>query len=88
MLTPVHCRKRLQWACDQQNWTMDQWKTVVWSDECFFFNNMWTKGGVTYLGKRCYQDALWEGGKPGGSMVLWEMFCWETLSPAIHVEVT
>ena len=24
----------------------------------------------------------------GGSMMLWAMFCWETLSPDIHVDVT
>ena len=24
----------------------------------------------------------------GGSMMLWEMFCWETLGPAIHVDAT
>ena len=23
----------------------------------------------------------------GGSVVLWAMFCWETLGPAIHVDV-
>ena len=24
----------------------------------------------------------------GGSMMLWAMFCWETLGPAFHVDVT
>ena len=24
----------------------------------------------------------------GGSVMLWAMFCWETLGPAIHVDVT
>ncbi|KAJ8392703.1 hypothetical protein AAFF_G00071870 [Aldrovandia affinis] len=28
MLTPVQCRKRLQWACEHQNWTIEQWKKV------------------------------------------------------------
>ena len=23
----------------------------------------------------------------GGSVMLWEMFCWETLGPAIHVDI-
>ena len=26
MLTPVHCQKHQQWACEHQNWTMEQWK--------------------------------------------------------------
>ncbi|KAF4088070.1 hypothetical protein AMELA_G00078690 [Ameiurus melas] len=28
MLTPVPRRKRLQWAREHQNWTMEQWKMV------------------------------------------------------------
>ena len=36
MLTPVHCRKHQQWAREHQNWTTDQWKMVVWSDESCF----------------------------------------------------
>ena len=24
----------------------------------------------------------------GGSVILWALFCWETLGPAIHVDVT
>ena len=33
MLTPVHCRKRQQWAREHQNWTMEQWKNMTWYDE-------------------------------------------------------
>ncbi|ROL45969.1 hypothetical protein DPX16_4783 [Anabarilius grahami] len=31
MLTPVHLRKCQQWTLENQNWTTEQWKTVVWS---------------------------------------------------------
>ena len=36
MMTPVHRRKRLQWARKHQNWTLGQWKKVAWSDESRF----------------------------------------------------
>ena len=36
MMTPGHRRKRLQWACERQNWTLDQLKKVTWSDEFRF----------------------------------------------------
>ena len=60
MLIPVHRQKRLQWACEHQNWTMEQWKKLAWSDELcffcllFFFYIMWMAGCVcvVYLGKR------------------------------------
>ncbi|KAK3534421.1 hypothetical protein QTP86_015225, partial [Hemibagrus guttatus] len=32
-------------------------------------------------------DALWQECKPA-EVMLWAMFCWETLGPAIHVDVT
>ena len=41
MMTPVHCRKCLQWACECWNWTVEQWKKVAWSDESrFLFDHM------------------------------------------------
>ena len=36
MMTPVHCRKRLQWARKRRNWTLEQWKKVAWSEESRF----------------------------------------------------
>ncbi|KAK3552217.1 hypothetical protein QTP86_005984 [Hemibagrus guttatus] len=36
MLTTVHRQKRQKWACEHQNWTMEQWKKVAWSDESHF----------------------------------------------------
>ena len=36
MMTPVHRRKHLQWAREHQNWTLEQWKKVAWSDESRF----------------------------------------------------
>ena len=36
MMTPVHHRKHLQLAREHQNWTLEQWKKVTWSDESGF----------------------------------------------------
>ena len=36
MMTPVHRRKHLQWACEHRKWTLEQWKKVAWSDESRF----------------------------------------------------
>ena len=41
MLTSVHRWKHLQWAREHQNWTMEQWKKVAWSDEsCFLLHHV------------------------------------------------
>ena len=36
MLIPVLHRKHQQWEHEHQNWTMEQWKKVHWSDESHF----------------------------------------------------
>ncbi|KAI3355169.1 hypothetical protein L3Q82_017878, partial [Scortum barcoo] len=35
LLTPRHRRERLQWAQDHVTWTMQQWSTVLFIDECW-----------------------------------------------------
>ena len=32
-LTPAHGKARLNWALAHSEWTMDDWKKVIWSDE-------------------------------------------------------
>ena len=88
MLTPVH---RQQWASEHQNWTTQQWKKMTWSDEsCSLFHHVdgWLlvrrlpgehmAPGCTIVGRQAN----------GGSVMLWAIFCWETLGPAIHVDLT
>ncbi|KAK3519768.1 hypothetical protein QTP70_003892 [Hemibagrus guttatus] len=91
MLTPVHCRKRQQWAREHQNWTTEQWKKVAWSDESRFLLHP-VDGRVhvrvlpgEHMTPGCTMGRRRAG---GGSVLLWAMFCWETLGPAIHVDVT
>ena len=90
MMTPVHRRKRLQWAHECRNWTLEQWKKVAWSDESRFL--------LDHVDGRVRVHRL-----PGGSDVT-RMHCgkttsqWRecdalgnvllgTLGPAIHGDV-
>ena len=34
LLLPHHRAARLRWALEHCNWTVEQWKDVLWSDEC------------------------------------------------------
>ena len=34
LLTSEHAKKRLDWAKAHQHWTVNDWKRVIWSDEC------------------------------------------------------
>ena len=91
MLTPVHRQKCQQWAREHQNWTTEQWKKVAWSDESRFLLHH-VDGRVRvrrlpgeHMAPGCTMGRRQAG---GGSVMLWAMFCWETLGPAIHVDVT
>jgi transposase len=33
-LTTAHIKKRKQWCLDRRTWTVDKWKSVVFTDEC------------------------------------------------------
>ena len=33
-LLPRHATARLAWALERKDWTLDQWKKFIWSDEC------------------------------------------------------
>lgn len=35
-LSTIHKRKRLNWAKAHANWSLDQWKNVLWTDESKF----------------------------------------------------
>ena len=66
MMTPVHHQKRLQWARERRNWTLEQWLVVAWSDESRFL--LYHVDGCVRVrrlpGDVMAQDALWEDDKP------------------------
>lgn len=37
LLTPAMCKKRLLWAKELANWTVEDWKNVMFSDESHFY---------------------------------------------------
>ena len=69
---------------------MEQWKEFAWSDDSRFLLDH-VNGSV--LVRRLPGEVMSPGctvGRRqagGGSVMLWEMFCLETLGPAIHVDI-
>uniref|UniRef100_A0A3Q3JTD4 Transposase Tc1-like domain-containing protein n=1 Tax=Monopterus albus TaxID=43700 RepID=A0A3Q3JTD4_MONAL len=91
VLTPVLHQKRLQWAREHQNWTMEKWKKVAWSGESRFL--LHHVDGQVHV-RRLPEEELTPGSTTGrwqargDSVMIWAMFCWETLGPVIHVDIT
>ena len=45
-LNASHKKARFEWAKLHQNWTLDDWKRVIWSDETKV--NLWNSNGIKY----------------------------------------
>ncbi|KAG1600267.1 hypothetical protein G6F47_004757 [Rhizopus delemar] len=72
-LTARHRKSRLRWAKEHLNWTEDQWRSVVWSDESRFCvegskrgKRVLRKEGERYDKRDIISTAKWGG---GGAMV-------------------
>ena len=80
LLTAKHHRVHLDWALAHQNWTLEDWKRVVWSDETKI-NHLgsdgrkwiWKKKGEG-LSDRLVSGTLKFG---GGSLMMWGCMFWE-----------
>jgi hypothetical protein len=79
-LTAKHHRVCLDWALAHQNWTLEDWKRVVWSDKtkinCLGSDGrkwVWKKKGEG-LSDRLVSGTLKFG---GGSLMMWDCIFWE-----------
>ncbi len=80
LLTAAHKRARLDWAIAHQDWTLEDWKQVVWSDETKI--NRLGSDGKHYVWKQpgegpseCTVQGTLKFG--GGSLMLWACMLWE-----------
>ncbi|CEP13574.1 hypothetical protein, partial, partial [Parasitella parasitica] len=73
-LSERHRLNRLKWCEERVNWTIDQWKSVVWSDESRY-TVVGNDGGFSFIRKedeRFLEQHILETHKFGkGSIMLW-----------------
>lgn len=78
LLRPINKKKRLKWALQHRNWTVEQWKQVLWTDESKFeifgsrrriFVRRNTSEKMT---PQCIVPTVKHG---GGSIMVWGCFC-------------
>ncbi|KAG1295264.1 hypothetical protein G6F64_013341 [Rhizopus arrhizus] len=80
LLTAKHMKRRLAWAKKYQNWTTDDWRRVVFSDETKV--NIWGSDGCKYYWSRPgdplkphHIDVTVKHG--GGSLMMWGCMTYE-----------
>uniref|UniRef100_A0A8C1UPJ7 Transposable element Tcb1 transposase n=1 Tax=Cyprinus carpio TaxID=7962 RepID=A0A8C1UPJ7_CYPCA len=89
LLSAKNRKRRLQFAQAHQNWTMEDWKNVAWSDESrFLLQN--SDGRVRICHKEhesmdptCLVSTVYAG---GGGVMVWGIFSWHTLGPLVPIE--
>ncbi|KAJ8463965.1 hypothetical protein ONZ51_g9903 [Trametes cubensis] len=89
LLLKRHIHARLDFALAHQDWTLEDWKRVIWSDEtkinCLGSDGrkwVWKKTGEG-LSSRLVEGTMKYG---GGSLMLWGCFGWEGPGYAMKIE--
>jgi hypothetical protein len=92
LLTKCHNRReRLDFALSHQDWTVEDWKKVVWSDETKI--NRLGSDGRKWLWKKAGEglsDRLVEGTKKfgSGSLMIWGCMLWDGVGYACKIDGT
>ena len=89
LLSKRHMKERLDFAIAHQDWTVDDWRHVVWSDETKI-NHLgsdgrkwvWKKAGEG-LSDRLVQGTVKFG---GGSLMMWGCMTWEGVGMACKID--
>lgn len=89
LLKAKHRKDRLDWALARQNWTIEDWKRIVWSDETKI--NRLGSDGRKWVWKRDGEglsDRLVSGTLKfgGGSLMMWGCMFWEGCGYACQIE--
>uniref|UniRef100_A0A3B3CGX4 Transposase Tc1-like domain-containing protein n=1 Tax=Oryzias melastigma TaxID=30732 RepID=A0A3B3CGX4_ORYME len=89
LLSAKNKKLRLQFALDHQNWTIEDWKNVAWSNETQFLLQH-SDGRVKICRQQheirdssCLVSIVQTG---SGGVMVWGIFSWHTLGPLVPIE--
>ncbi len=89
LLLAKNRKRRLQFTQAHQNWTIEDWKNVAWSDESRFllrhsdgWVRIWRKEHES-MDPSCLVSAVQAG---GGGVMVWGIYFWHTLGPLVPTE--
>ncbi len=80
LLSAKNRKRRLQFTQARQNWTIEDWKNVAWSDESRFL----LQHSDESKDPSCLVSTVQAGG--GGGVMVWGIFSWHTLGSLVPIE--
>ncbi len=88
LLSDKNRKRRLQFAQAHQNWTIEDWKNVAWSESLFLLRHsdgwvrIWRKVHES-MDPSCLGSTVQAA---GGGVMVWGIFSWQTLGPLVPIE--
>ncbi len=88
LLSAKNRKQRIQFTQNHQNWTIEDWKNVAWSDESLFLLHsdgrvrIWRKEHES-MDPSCLVSMVQAG---GGGVMVWGIFSWHTLGLLVLIE--
>ncbi len=89
LLSDKNRKRRIQFTQAHQNWTIEDWKNVAWSDESWFLLQhsdarvrMCLKEHES-MDPSCLVSTVQAG---GDGVMVWGIFSWNTLGPLVPIE--
>jgi DDE superfamily endonuclease/Transposase len=89
LLKKTHRSKRLAWAKEHKDWTVEKWAKVVWSDESKF--NLFGSDGRQYCWRKPGEALKDQYVRPtvkhgGGSLMIWGCMTWKGVGNITSIE--
>ena len=84
-LNSRHRKRRLEFAREYREWTIENWKKIVWSDETKI--NRICSDGIQFTWRRDNRekDVVPTLRFGGGNIMIWECISWSGLSAMVRV---
>ncbi len=87
LLSAKNSKRRLQFAQAHQNWTIEDWNNIAWSDEFRFL--LQHSDGRVRIWRKEYKSmdpsCLVSMVQAGGGVMVWGIFSWHTLGPLVPI---
>ena len=86
LLKDTNKKKKLPWAKEHEQWTLDRWKSVLWSDESKF--EIFGYNRLIFMKRMISACVIPTVKHGGGGVMVWGCFAGDTVSDLFRIQST